>query len=812
MRYIKIGGNKQVKKKNTLKVLSSLAASTMVATTMFAGAFAGSTIAPKPVSAATTVSSAPIDLNVVDMDRLGKALQKRGLIAKNATPAEITKAAKAYIKKKQGQKPGKAEKGQTKEQQEIDKKAKDFLTKQKDKLAKQLAKGHENFKKGKPNGAVKVDSAKQAAYNGDVRKDEVLVLLVEYADFKHNNVVQEPGYMWSNDFSKEHYQKMLFGDQDFTLFNGDKVKTFKQYYEEQSGGSYTVDGTVSNWLTVPGNAADYGSDNPDGGNDNKPGTKGPRGLIKDSLDAAVASGINLADFDNLDIYDLDGDGNINEPDGLVDHLMVIHAGVGQEAGGGALGDDAIWSHRWTLDGVHPVANTTASVDYWGGNMAAYDYTVEPEDGAVGVFAHEYGHDLGAPDEYDTQYTGNGDSVAQWSIMSGGSWSGHIAGTQPPSFSPQVKEFYQKTIGGNWANITEVNYEDIDKNGLATVIDQSVTKSKKPGIVKVNLPEKKVPGIAPAFGAKYYYSTKGDNLDTVMETPELDLTTASSATFDFKAYYEVETDYDYVTVTAVANDGTTKQLDFIGDDTDVVRSGSAFESTKGTWVDKSYNLEDFAGKKVKLVFEYVTDGGLAPDGFALDNLSLNVDGQVEFSDDAEGTPKVTLNGFEISDGLIKKPHYYYLEWRNYAGSDTALQYSRDAKYNTGLVVWYGDDTFTDNWGGVHPGEGFLSVVDSHPEALVFKLNGVDSIAQTTRYQVADAAFSLDKSPAWYVNSPTRGIYDYKGLPGVTEFDSTKSYINNVIPDAGVKVPAQYPIKVQVIGEAKDNTAGAVWIHK
>ncbi|WP_042375028.1 immune inhibitor A domain-containing protein [Neobacillus jeddahensis] len=781
----------------------------MVATTMFAGAFAGSTVAPKPVSAATSAESAPIDLNIVDIDRLGKALQKRGLIAKNASQADITKAAKAYIKKKQGEKPGKTDKTLTTEQKDFDEKAKDFVTKQKDKLAKQLAKGHTNFKKGKPNGAVKVDSAKQAAYNGDVRTDEVLVLLVEYADFKHNNIEQEPGYMWSDDFNKEHYEKMLFGDQDFTLFNGDKVKTFKQYYEEQSGGSYTVDGTVSDWLTVPGNYADYGSDDPTGGNDNKAGTKGPRGLVKDALNAAVASGINLADYDNLDIYDLDGDGNIYEADGLVDHLMVLHAGVGQEAGGGELGDDAIWSHRWTLNGVTPIANTEATVDYWGGPMAAYDYTIEPEDGAVGVFAHEYGHDLGAPDEYDTQYTGNGDSVAQWSIMSGGSWSGHIAGTQPPSFSPQVKEFYQKTIGGNWANITEVNYEDIDKNGIAAVIDQSVTKSNNPGIVKVNLPDKKVPGIKAEFGAKYYYSTKGDNLDTVLETPVFDLTNATSATFDYKQWYEVESGYDYLNVNAVTEDGKSVELDVLGDEN---TEGSGYETSQGKWEDKSLDLSQFAGQKVKLVFEYVTDGGLAPDGFALDNLQLTVDGQVNFSDDAEGTPQVTLDGFEVSDGWIQKPHYYYLEWRNYAGSDTALKYSRDAAYNTGLVVWYGDDTFTDNWGGVHPGEGFLSVVDSHPEAQIFNLNGKDSIAQTTRYQVADAAFSLDKSPTWSVNSPTRGIYDYKGLLGVTEFDSTKSYINSIIPDAGVKVPSQYPIKVQVIGEAKDNTAGAVWIHK
>ncbi|WP_307285111.1 immune inhibitor A domain-containing protein [Bacillus sp. SORGH_AS_0510] len=796
-----------LKKKSTLKVLSSLAASTMVATTMFAGAFAGSTVAPTPAKAAS-VEAAPIDLNVVDFDRLGAALQKQGLIAKGASQQEITKAVKAYINKKQGQKPGKADKALTKEQKELDKKAKDFVTKQKDKLTKQLAKGHENFKKGKPTGAVKVDSAKQANYSGDVREDKVLVLLVEYADFKHNNIVQEPGYMYSNDFNKEHYEKMLFGNEDFTLFNGEKVKTFKQYYEEQSGGSYTVDGTVSDWLTVPGKASDYGDDNPAGGHDNL-NPKGPRDLVKDALNAAVASGMNLNDFDKFDLYDLDGDGNQNEPDGLVDHLMVLHAGVGQEAGGGKLGNDAIWSHRWTLNGIYQVPGTKNNADHgMFSGMGAYDYTIEPEDGAVGVFAHEFGHDLGAPDEYDTQYTGNGDTVAQWSIMSGGSWNGNIAGTQPPSFSPQVKEFYQKTIGGNWANITEVNYQDIDKNGLATVIDQSVTKSKNPGIVKVNLPDKKVKGIDPAFGKKYYYSTKGDGLNTSLETPVFDLTNATSASFDYKQFYEVEFDYDYLYVDAVTEDGKSTPLDVLGDE----NTEGGLDTSKGNWVDKSLNLSKFAGKKVKLVFNYVTDGGFAPNGFAIDNLQLTVDGNVIFSDDAEGDTKVTLNGFEVSDGWISKPHYYYLEWRNYAGSDASLLFSRGSKYNTGLVVWYGDDTFTDNWGGVHPGEGFLSVVDSHPDALVFKLNGKESIEQTTRYQVSDAAFSLDKSPAWYVDSPTRGIYDYKGLSGVTEFDSTKAYINNVIPDAGVKVPAQYPIKFQVIGEAKDNSAGAVWIHK
>ena len=88
--------------------------------------------------------------------------------------------------------------------------------------------------------------------------------------------------MYSNDFNPEHYQKMLFGDEPFTLYDGSKIKTFKQYYEEQSGGSYTVDGTVTKWLTVPGKAADYGADAGSGGHDNK-GPKGPRDSCKRSI-------------------------------------------------------------------------------------------------------------------------------------------------------------------------------------------------------------------------------------------------------------------------------------------------------------------------------------------------------------------------------------------------------------------------------------------------------------------------------------------------------------------------------------------------
>ncbi|MDH2886640.1 immune inhibitor A domain-containing protein [Bacillus cytotoxicus] len=794
-------------KKKPFKVLSALAVAAVLG-----GAFSFGSPAVQAETSAKATATSPIDDHLIPEERLANALKKRGVINEKASDEETKKAVEKYVEKKKGDKPGKDEMvgdQVTKEASEFLKKVKDAKTDTKEK-GKEPASGQTEGTvpaKSALNGKVPTTPAKEKKYNGEVRKDKVLVLLVEYDDFKHNNIEQEPGYMYSDDFNQEHYEKMLFGDEPFTLHDGSKIETFKQYYEEQSGGSYTVDGTVSKWLTVPGKAADYGADAGEG-HDNK-GPLGPRDLIKDALKAAVESGIDLSEFDQFDQYDIDGDGNKNEPDGLVDHLMVIHAGVGQEAGGGKLGDDAIWSHRWTIgQKPFPIDGTTAKVPYWDGKMAAFDYTIEPEDGAVGVFAHEYGHDLGLPDEYDTKYSGGGEPVQSWSIMSGGSWAGKIAGTTPTSFSPQNKEFFQKIMGGNWANIVEIDYEKLNRGiGYVTYLDQSVTKSNRPGLIRVNLPDKDVKGIEPAFGQKYYYSTKGDDLHTTLETPLFDLTSATNATFDFKSLYEIETGYDFLEVHAVTEDGTKTLIDTIGNKD--VKDGA--DTTLGEWVDKSYDLSQFKGKKVKLVFEYVTDGGLALNGFTLDNASLTVDGNVVFSDDAEGETQFKLNGFVVSNGIEKKSHNYYVEWRNYAGADEALKYARGPVYNTGMVVWYADASYTDNWVGVHPGHGFLGVVDSHPEAIAGTLNGKPTFKDSTRYQIADAAFSFDQTPAWKVVSPTRGTFEYNGLPGVAKFDDSKVYINDQIPDAGRILP-KLGLKFEVVGQADDKSAGAVRLYR
>ena len=207
--------------------------------------------------------------------------------------------------------------------------------------------------------------------------------------------------IWVPDFNKDYYMDMLFAE-------GDGVISMREFYIEVSSNRYAVDGDVTDWGQVPYNTAAYG----------RYGDAGDvwyfvSDSVQDWYATKVGEGWEQADFDAYlskfdvwDRYDYDQDGIFDEPDGYIDHFQSVHAGMGEEAGGGIYGEDAIWSHRWyafsngfgvwgpafNLAGGVPIGDT----GYWIG-----DYTIEPENGGVGVFAHEFGHDLDLPDLYDT---------------------------------------------------------------------------------------------------------------------------------------------------------------------------------------------------------------------------------------------------------------------------------------------------------------------------------------------------------------------------------------------------------------------------
>ncbi|MFE1626208.1 hypothetical protein ACFLFF_05600 [Brevibacillus reuszeri] len=187
----------------------------------------------------------------------------------------------------------------------------------------------------------------------------------------------------------------------------------------------------------------------------------------------------------------------------------------------------------------------------------------------------------------------------------------------------------------------------------------------------------------------------------------------------------------------------------------------------------------------------SDGGLAMAGFYLDNFEVEGDGEVIFSDDAEGEPKFELDGFHHFDGEGKMYDAYYLvELRSHEGVDAGLKYFRRNDtfftYNPGLVIWYYDGRYgktQDNNTSQHPGYGMLGVVDAHQEVRYWNNDedNKDMIADA-RYQVNDAAFSPNKTSGMDLDY-IFGTMKYKPLKGITEFSDKDDYTMPEVPEVG-----------------------------
>ena len=633
---------------------------------------------------------------------------------------------------------------------------------------------------------------------GETRTDRVLAILIEFPDYPHNSVRPWETSNYYEDYNREHYQDLLFSPTGYRGTDGENSLTMRQYYIQQSGGSYTVDGKTVGWVKAKHPAAYYGGNN--GGN--------ARALVREALDTLANNpDIDLSWFDQEDRYDLDGDGNRREPDGLIDHLMIFHAGVGEEAGGGALGEDAIWSHRWNLGGVYALDDTDSGLGYWGGKYAAYDYTIQPIDAAVGVCAHEYAHDLGLPDEYDTQYSGLGDTVSSWSSMSSGSWAGAIPGYEPVGFSTWAKEFLQnKMPESNWLSGATRHLNDFDHNGETFVFDQANDKGTNHDHLRIDLPLKKVLKNAPFAGAKSYWSQQGNRLNNSMSV-QLDLTSAKTAELNFKAAWQIENGWDYGSVRvdgkSIPGNITTT------DNPQGANPGHGITGFSDGWVDANFDLGEFVGQKVTLSFHYVTDNFEMENGLFVDNIAVTVDGAVVLSDDAEGASAFTLNGFEASDGYESFGHYYLLEWRNHAGVDQGLAHvGRVVSYEPGLLIWYVDSSVQDNAVGNHPGDSWLGVIDADIMPMYWSTGEL----ATNRYQLRDATFSLTptQSPMHYTHWSGRTVTDLYPL-NYSQMADWNYYMNPWSPQSG-RILQQYGLYITVEQQAEDRSAGQIRVRK
>ncbi len=222
-----------------------------------------------------------------------------------------------------------------------------------------------------------------------------LVLLIEFSDTKFT--VSNPQQAFYNLLNQEGYST-----------NGG-TGSARDYYYENSDGIFSPTFDVVGPITLSKSASYYG------GNDAYGSDAHPDEALYEACQKVNAQ-VDFAEYDH-------------DNDGYVDQVFYYYAGHNEAEGGGA---NTIWPHAWSLyyysayfDGVrvYDYACTSEYKNSIGSNMCG-----------IGTFCHEFGHVIGLPDFYDTDYekNGYGYAVYNFSLMDEGSYNND--GRTPPYLS------------------------------------------------------------------------------------------------------------------------------------------------------------------------------------------------------------------------------------------------------------------------------------------------------------------------------------------------------------------------------------------
>ena len=248
----------------------------------------------------------------------------------------------------------------------------------------------------------------------------VCVILVDFPDFHYDQGSYSiPSGGTLNCYAAgtpQMFDSMLFSEQGVDpVYN--PTGSMTEFYLENSYGSYYVHGDVFGWYTAPQNYSYYVGENN--------GMGGGAILARDAVIAADMAGVDFSPYGN------------GGP--IVPGVIIIHAGPGAEQ----VPTYGIWSHASNMATYNPL----------GDGVSISRYTMQPEERSgensivhVGVFCHEWGHVLGAPDYYDYNYGEEGsEGLGNWCVMAGGSWNQN--GRRPAHFN-------------GWSKYQDVGFIDI----------------------------------------------------------------------------------------------------------------------------------------------------------------------------------------------------------------------------------------------------------------------------------------------------------------------------------------------------------------
>ncbi len=134
--------------------------------------------------------------------------------------------------------------------------------------------------------------------------------------------------------------------------------------------------------------------------------------------------------------------------------------------------------------------------------------------------------------------------------------------------------------------------------------------------------------APHSGDFVMWTGYGDESDITL-TREFDLSGVSSATLKYWTWYDIEVDYDYAYV-EISTDGQQWEILKTPSSTDRNPAGNSYGwgytgvsggGETATWVEESVDLSPYAGQKVWVRFEYITDAAVNRVGWLLDDIAI-----------------------------------------------------------------------------------------------------------------------------------------------------------------------------------------------
>lgn len=285
--------------------------------------------------------------------------------------------------------------------------------------------------------------------SGITTNEKVLVILVNFTD-----VTQQPNH------TKAYYDDLIFNRTPGS-------NSMYNYFDEVSYNQFKLTGTTTDkWYQSSKTMAYYGEDTTSvdqNTNRSDPNTCYIFSLAKEA--------VQLADPD-IDFSQYDSDS-----DGIVDHVIIVHSGGAQESSSGVT--EVIKSHSWSINNYDEFwTNDGITVD----GVKVIDYIMVAEGSPLGTFAHEFFHDLGAPDLYDYDNGTDKDyPVKNWDLMGNGCWIN--SGNTPPHMSGYLKwDFDADPTNGINGWITPITISTTQ-----TVIIDQLESSTGNRLYKVDIP-------------------------------------------------------------------------------------------------------------------------------------------------------------------------------------------------------------------------------------------------------------------------------------------------------------------------------------